>query len=276
MKNPLSRTYNVRLACLAVLVAFGVGLWAHMPYLSGEYRRLETWKIVGLYFGDFAALIWFLRFAFVHAVMGRPLQPTVSVFATKASKSIAITVVSAMFIDLCFSLFLMGDGRFGYEHGAIAQGRILDMHTHKRQLETWYDLDCVFHDSAGAEHFAQLRIEANHHQLSENLPQETILAILSENPIKKAVLIRYDPRRPERAWAEGAGWQDGNEIYWVSIACLIIQAWAVTILLLMLNRIIRKQPLPWWSDTYKALPLVIETFLMLTAGLIDRFMDSLQ
>jgi len=51
----------VRLLCVGLLAALGFALWAHMPYLAFEHRRLQPWKIAGLWVGDVAALLWFLK-----------------------------------------------------------------------------------------------------------------------------------------------------------------------------------------------------------------------
>src|SRR5262245_3875127 len=66
----------VRLGCLVVAIALGAGLWFGLPYLTIEHHRLEPWKAIGVWSGDLMALLWFARFAFMHAVLGRPLVPT--------------------------------------------------------------------------------------------------------------------------------------------------------------------------------------------------------
>lgn len=33
--------------------------------------------------------------------------------------------------------------------------------------------------------------------------------------------------------------------------------------------------LPWWWETFKALPLAVQAFWMFTMGLIDRLMDAM-
>jgi hypothetical protein len=63
------RVRKVRFACVAVAAAVAIGLWANMSYLAVEHRRLEFWQIVGLWTGDVMGLLWFARFAFVHAVL---------------------------------------------------------------------------------------------------------------------------------------------------------------------------------------------------------------
>src|SRR5215467_13427444 len=69
------RILKIQLACLLICVVLGVAIWANMPYMLVEHSRLELWKIVGLWIGDLAALIWFGRFLFAHALLGEPLVP---------------------------------------------------------------------------------------------------------------------------------------------------------------------------------------------------------
>src|SRR5260370_38235794 len=63
----------VRCACLGVVAILAIGLWAKMPYLTVEHRRLEPWKIAELWCADIVALLWFVRFTIVHAIQGEPL-----------------------------------------------------------------------------------------------------------------------------------------------------------------------------------------------------------
>ena len=75
-----------------------------------------------------------------------------------------------------------------------------------------------------------------------------------------------------RAWVDGAGWDDGQKIYWFSLLTLFFQA-IVTALFLLLLRRWSGELLPWWWDIYKVLPLVVGAFWLFVMGLIDRLLD---
>src|SRR5262245_11994084 len=114
---------RIQLLCVILIIAFSFGLWLHLPYMLGELRRLEPWKIAGLMAGDIAALLWFLRFAFVHAGLGVPLHEISVTDARRQFKRLAIAVAIAVLFDLCFSLYLMYDAKIGYPKAIVTDAR---------------------------------------------------------------------------------------------------------------------------------------------------------
>jgi hypothetical protein len=264
---------GVRLCCLAVLALLALGVWAHLAYLLIEHRRLEPWKIIGFWAGDTAAFVWFARFAFAHALLGEPLtQISVSV-GHKRFTLFALGLGLAMLLDLAFTLNLMHDEREGYARGLVAEAQILNVKESKRPEATWYDIDCRFGDHAGAIHEAHLRVEAENHEFPAALPEEAARALGEPGQQNKAIRIRYDPKHPARAWIDGLGWRDDNALYWFSLLTLFFQAAVTALFLLLLNTHSAVGVWPWWWESYKTIPLVVQAFWMLALGLIDQLMD---
>jgi hypothetical protein len=269
--------WKVRFACAVVLALLAVGLWANLPYLAAEHHRLEPWKIAGLWTGDVTALLWFARFAFIHAVLGRPLVPALASDVRGRFRFVLWSGVAALVVDLTMTLYLMHDERAGYARGHVTTAQVSAIQVHKRPEATGYDVDCHFRDESGAGHAAHVRVLAHRHEFPAGLPGAAIAVLSSSGTGAKAIPIRYDPSLPERAWIDGLGWQDENGLYWFSLGALALQAGLTALFLLLLATPRRSTAgsLPWWWDAYKALPLAVESFLMLGMGLIDRFMDWL-
>ena len=265
----------VRLGCLVVAIALGAGLWFGLPYLTIEHHRLEPWKAIGIWTGDLMALFWFARFAFVHAVLGRPLVSTFTPDRRRTFKLIMFAGVAALLVDLGLTLYLMWDERAGYTRSQPAMAQLTALQVIKRPAATWYEFDCNFTDATGISHHAHLRIQAWKHILPSRLPPEVAKALGAAPTARPSIPIRYDPRFPVRAWVENNGWDDDNRLYWFSLFTLFIQAAVTGLFLLLLRPRMFYGDMPWWSDIYKALPLASEAFLLLMMGLIDRLMDSI-
>ena len=269
------QVWKVRFACVAVAALLGIGLWANMPYLAAEHRRLELWKIAGFWIGDVMGLLWFLRFTFAHAVLGDPLAAVSPSDGRRSLRLVTWAGVAALVIDLAFTFYLMRDERDGYARGQVAEAQVFAIQEHKRPAATGYDLDCTFRDEAGAPHQAHLRVLAAHHVLPATLPAEPARVLSARGEGQNMIRIRYDPRLPARAWIDGLGWEDENGLYWFSVGTSLLQAAATAVFLLLLRGHSASGVWPWWWDIYKVLPLAAETFCMLSMGLIDRLMDSL-
>jgi hypothetical protein len=266
---------TIRWLCAALCVILAAGVWLHTPYLKAELGRLTIWKLAGLYFGDVVAFCWFLRFAFAHAVLGHPLSSKPPATNRKSLKIMALGFGAVIIVDLSFSLFLMRDAYDSYHRASIAQAKILSIEKHVRELATWYELEGEFTDTYGVLQHIHLRVHADRHALPSALPPEAVLLLNGAGNERPAVRSRYDQQFPKRAWLDGAGWEDGNEIYWFSIACLCLQTGLTILLLLLMAPHTAKASPPWWWGLHKALPLAAEAFLMLASGLIDLLMDSL-
>lgn len=266
---------NVRFACVAVLVLVVVGFWANLPYIASEHRRLETWKAVGLWAGDLTAMLWFMRFAYVHAVLGRRFGRADAGDRREHIRFAAWSMAIALLVDLGMTLYLMHDERSGYQRGAITTAEVSAVVVHKRPEATVYDVQFRFVDATGSPHEALSRVRAENHRLSPRVPADVVAALAPTG--QKAIRIRYDPKFPVRAWIDRLGWHDDNGIYWFSFGVLCLQAAITLVFVLILSSVARSQPGTnlWWSDTYKALPLAVEAFLMAAMGLVDRIMDAL-
>ncbi len=266
---------RVQFACLAGVLLLLIGLWANMPYLLAEHRRLELWKIAGLWCGDVMGFLWFARFAFAHAVLRDPLTSVQPGEGRKSFKLVILAGVVAVVIDLVFTLYLMADERGGYARGHVAEAQVVAIQQHRRPAATGYDLECTFKDATGARHEAHLRVLATHHQLPTALPVDAVRVLSTRATDQRSIRIRYDPRLPERAWIDGLGWEDENGLYWFSIGTACLQAALTAIFLLLLRPLSAVSAWPWWWDIYKVVPLAAEIVCMLGMGFIDRLVDSL-
>jgi hypothetical protein len=275
MDTPDTRHVRMaRFACVILVAGILLAIWAQLPYLRAEYSRLSFWKLAGLLFSDISAFIWFLRFAFVHAIMGKPLLSMPVKQGQKPFKFFAIAVVAAILIDFGFSLYLMHDEKSGYAQAQVTRAQVLSVEAHKREKSDWYELDCRFNDELGKTHLAHVRIWADQHQFPSTLPAETV-QIVTKKQKGETILIRYDRDFSKRAWVDGAGGDDGNSIYWFSILTLFFQTIVTALLLLLVAGASKNGTWPWWSEIYKVFPLAVEAFWMFTMGMIDRMMDWL-
>jgi hypothetical protein len=264
----------VRYACAAAVVVLVAGLWLKLPYLTEECGRLEPWKIVELWCADILALWWFIRFAVVHAIWGEPLTAVPFENRRHQIRAVAITGVAALLLDLGFTFYLMYDEQARYARGMVTEGQALDVQVHTRELEDWYEVDCRFTNAAGAAYVVHVRVEAKGHNFPTGLPAETSEMLTAKSPQGTPLRVRYDPQFPARAWADGAGWDDGNRIYWFSVLTLMFQAIVTALFLSLLAKFSLGAALPWWWDIYKVLPLCVGAFWLFVMGLIDRAMDS--
>jgi hypothetical protein len=247
-----------------------------MPYLMTECQRLESWKIVELWCADIVALSWFVRFSVVHAIQGEPLIAVPFEDRRRQIKTVAITGVAALLLDVVLTFNLMHDEQNRYAIGLVAEAQVLSVREVKRELKSWYEIDCRFKDAVGVARKAHLRVETSKNAFPTGLPSETAQVLRSHGERGNLIQIRYDPQFPARAWAEGAGWDDGQKVYWFSLLTLLFQAIVTALFLLLLVKHSSGSFLPWWWDIYKVLPLFVGAFWLFTMGLIDRLMNSLE
>jgi hypothetical protein len=270
---PARRLRLVRLACFAMLAALAFGLWVHWPYLVVEHRRLERWKIVGLWFGDVSALFWFLRFAAVHAVLSVPLAPAPLARRRRRLWSVGILIFGAMLIDLGMTLDLMRDERIAYARGTVTAATISDVRVHERAVADIYEIDCRFTDARGVAHDAHVRVYADKHVMPPALSVGVEHALRARQ-LGATLPLRYDPLLPPRAWIDGLGWEDDNGLYQLSLLVLFTQAGVMAVFLLALAAHSRIGVAPWWWDTYKIVPLAVEVFWVVAMGMIDLMLDG--
>ncbi len=263
----------VRFACLAVVVVLGVGLWAEMPYLVAEHSRLDPWRILEVWCFNLLALVWFGRFVLVHAIQGEPLVAVPLADGRRRIKGVIIAGVTALLVELVFIFSLMFDERDCYAKAVVTDAQVTAIQVRLRAVATWYEVDCRFHDAAGMPHTAHFRVEAEKHHFPATLPAETARVLRRHAKGADQIRIRYDPTFPARAWADGAGWDDGEKIYWFSMLTVFFQAIITALFLLLLWKASSGGLLPWWWDIYKVLPLCVGAFWMFTMGLIDRLLD---
>jgi hypothetical protein len=263
----------VRWACVAAVGILAVGLWAKMPYLIAEHRRLEPWKIVELWCADILALYWFARFTLVHAIEGEPLTRLPLEDGRKRIRMVTMTGVTVFVVDLLFTFFLMFDERQRYTQAAVTEAQVTAIQKNVRSAESWYEVDCRFQDATGAVQNVHFRVEAKGHEFPATLPYETVEVLRSQKRDLHPIRVRYDPQFPARAWAEGAGWDDGQKIYWFSLLTLFFQAICTGLFILLLVKLPEGDYLPWWWDIYRALPLFVGAFWLFVTGVIDRLLD---
>jgi hypothetical protein len=177
-----------------------------------------------------------------------------------------------MIIDLLLTLHLMYDQHERYTRGIVTEGQATAIHKREREVESWYELKGQFKDKTGQPQEVYLRVEAKGHVLPAGLSPETVRTLTSGQP--GPIHVRYDPEFPRRAWVEGAGWDDGDAIYWFSMLTLFFQAAVTGLFLLFLSVSLKSNILPWWWDIYKVLPLAVGAFWLFLIGLIDWMMDS--
>src|SRR5207244_6824257 len=79
-------------------------------------------------------------------------------------------VLSAVAIDLIFTLWLMHDERVAYAHGRVTEAQISNVKIRKRASATWYEIDCQFKDQSQVPREAHVRVYAEHHVLPMKLP----------------------------------------------------------------------------------------------------------
>jgi hypothetical protein len=265
--------WNIRLFCLLLTGLLGVAIWAHMPYLIVEHRRIESWKFVGLLSGDLIAVAWFFRFVCDHAIFAQPFSALPVRDGRRHFRVAAIGGIAAIIIDLAFAFHLMAIERRGYERARVIEAQVLTIQTHNRSAATWYEVECSFLDEAGQQHKVHLRMQADRHVLPPELSAQTVLALTTPSQAGGLISIRYDRNHPPRAWIDGSGWEDHNGFYWFSILTLFFQTLVTGLFLMLLIPYARGNVLPWWWDGYKVFPLKVQAFWMLTLGLIDRFLD---
>lgn len=247
------------------------GIWLKLPYLVMEHRRLEPWKILELWSADVLALFWFIRFMITYAIVGESLLASRIENGRQRLKSISTIGLAVIALDLLLTLHLMYDEHARYTKGIITEAQATSVHKTERQLETWYEVKCQFRDERTLPRHVTLRVEAKGHALPAALPAETVQVLKSRSP--GPVRVRYDPAYPNRAWIEGAGWLDGDTIYWFSMLTLFFQAAVTALFLLILALYLKNNILPWWWDIYKVLPLAVGAFWLFMMGLIDWLMD---
>lgn len=270
--NPPNLT-AIRRACLLLILAVLAALWAQLPHLAVEARRFQPWQLLGLWFADLSALLWFIRFATVHALLGRPLESPPLGGSVIHFKTNALLIYAAILLDLTFTFYLMYDERRSYYSAAVTQAEVLRVGVQTRQKATWYKVECRFTTDAGVPQRVHLSVQAENHVLPAGLSVETS-DILTQRRAGEKIRIRYDRNNPARAWVQGSTWNSGNELYWISLMVLFFQAIATIPFVGLLYNSAAKGRLPWWFDTYKVLPLVIEAFWMFLFGMIDWMIDS--
>ena len=237
-----------------------------------EHRRLEPWKILELWSADVLALFWFVRFTMLYAIAEEALGASRIENGRQRLKSFATIGLAVIAIDLLLTLHLMYDEHVRYTKGIIAEAQATAIHKSKRELETWYELTCQFRDERTLPRTVYLRVEAKGHALPSGVTAETFQTVATCTP--GPVRIRYDPAFPNRAWIDGAGWEDGETIYWFSMLTLFFQSAITALFLIFLAVELKNNILPWWWDIYKVLPLAIGAFWLFMIGLIDKLMDS--
>jgi hypothetical protein len=273
--DPDRQVLLVQAICLFIILILVLGLWLQAPYLDIEHSRLELWKIFGLWCADILALVWFARFTLAHAILREPLVPVPFENGRRQLKAVIYAGTAALLVDAAVAAYAIWDEHQSYARGQVAEGTVLDIRETRRAVETWYEVHCRFKDSKEVMQTVWLRVESDRNTFVPTLPAQTISVLLSHSKNGDTLAVRYDPQFPARAWADGAGWDDGQRIYWFALLTLFFQAMVTAVFLLQLAKRSASNLLPWWWDIYKVLPLFVGGFWLFIMGLIDRLMDSL-
>jgi hypothetical protein len=271
-ENPNARQIrDFRTLCLgiAALVTLAIGL--NFSYLRPEHERLELWKILGTSVADVTALVWFVRFAIVHAILGRTWEDISAINRRRTLKGLAVSGFVAIFVDLSLTLYVMYDESVGYAHGKVVEARIETLRERFRPEAIWYEMGVAFTDESGKFRHAHVRVHlvCKPRETGHPAPSTVLGAYgLDHNLIH----LRYDPRHPERAWFDGLGWHDGNGFYVISLATLAIQSF-ITFPFLLFCWQSKGEPVTTSWGFLNLIPVVIEAGFLSMAGVIDLIMD---
>ncbi|MEO6436709.1 MAG: hypothetical protein ABIP55_13245 [Tepidisphaeraceae bacterium] len=265
------RGWTFALLALAVFAAWAIG-----PYLSGELRRLEPWKIAVLYSGNLIAAAWFIRFTVQHFVLDAPLedQPA-GPGARLVLKVFFVSMIAGLALDAAFTVYLRYQEGVRYGVATPTTAVVRQMSTnHASQGKNW-TLHCEWRDAQVQDiHRASLRVHAGVSGGVASLPPALpgdIARLLERDEMPAMAPIRYDPTWPARAWLEGVP-DDDNGLFFVSLFVLMIQG--VVILLAAIaawaNAFGPAAVLPWWLELGKMIPAGAEVVVMAFVGALFR------
>jgi hypothetical protein len=262
------RSVRRTLAALVGLAGLGlaVGLWAFLPYLEREHRRLEPWKSFLVWVGDLTAFLWFVRFTVRHFLLRKP-------FPSRAGPLGAewlfawFSLLLALGWDLGVTLSVRHDERAGYQRAEVAAGQVVSLAVKEYPTAVWYHLECEYADRAGVRHAAHFTVlEARPEGFRPDVPG-AVKQALRARQVPFPLPVAYDPRWPARSWVAGSGWDDGHRLHHLSLLILLYQAMSLPLFALLLCANVRPGgAYPWWYDLHQAFPFLVEAAVFLLFG----------
>ena len=245
---------------VAGLCAFG--FWGMWPWLVEAHRRLEPWKVVGIWIGDVSALVCALWVGVSFFLFGsRPLPEEV---ATRRHRSAVIALGVGILLDLGFSWYVHREDQVGYDTGASTTAEVRAV----RRADAPYVLECHYTDDQGKAYQADVR---TYEDKAREPPEGLGVAERKElrfKPLPFTIRIRYDRSWPRRCWVEGAGVRDASDLHTLSFLLMIFQV----PLLLLLWAAPREPKLKGTflarHELYRLFPLLVEAGVLAFFGLL--------
>jgi hypothetical protein len=274
--EPTRRNAWVRLWTLLVLAVGAFGIWASWQYLTAELRRLEPWKLAAVFCGDAVALLWFVRFAFAHLLLNRPLldEPAGARARTRVVLFVA-SMIAALALDVGMTIYLHVVEQQRYELALPATADVHGMSTHHGSKGRNYTFDCTWrHPETGSTHPATLRIHASRDRMNARWDFPPMVASAMVDQLLKDqapanLPIRYDPAWPGRAWIEGVS-DDENGLFYTSLFVHFGQAFAVALITIIAwGRAFGAGGMhvwPWWLELGKIIPTAAQLLVIAFVG----------
>jgi hypothetical protein len=212
MKTPMKIRLLLGLAVLATLLAFGVGLTVHWPWLRAEHDRLEpAWRLL-IWCTDAAALLWVIWFGVNYSILGQRLPDARS--GDPEFRYLLVSLLGAFAVGVATTVATAYNEQAGGARAVQAAGQIVG------GRPTWNGrkayVVCRFQDRGGMWHEGRLQVGLS------GQPQ-AVRDALRPGGLPAPVLVTYDPDWPQRCWLAGFNNEEDNRIYWMEASFLLFQ-----------------------------------------------------
>jgi hypothetical protein len=268
------RNLYVQLATVFILALGVFAWWATWSYVRVELRRLEPWQIAAELCGDGIAAIWFVRFAAVHLIAGKPLVDEPAGPRVRATVLLfVISMIAGLLFDIGVTVYFHFDEQRRYEAGQRAVATVQAMHTRHAEKGRNYTFDCTWkHPQTGQVFETTLRIHATPDKqggwLYPTDLDSVLRGALRRNEQPATLPIRYDPDWPGRTWIEGSP-DDENGLFYVSLFVHFGQAISVLLIVLLAwSQTMRpgQRILPWWLELARVIPTAAQIIVVAFVG----------
>jgi hypothetical protein len=202
------------------LLAFGIGLWIHWPWLRAEQHRLEPVSGVLIWSGDAAAFFWFVWFGILHCLLGYPL-PDVSSRDVEF-RYLLVSLLGAIAVDVAITGFTAYHELSAKRRTVRVRGEIVDGRPTVNEKKAY--LVCRFRDRQGVWH-------ESHHQVGLADQPPPIQDALRQGRFPVPALLSYDRDWPQRCWLVGFNNEEDNRLHWMSFAFLMFQGFCLPVAL---------------------------------------------